>query len=308
MGKIGIAIHGGAGPDSPFIKSNVDGYREGLKEAITSAYKFLQEGKPAIDVVEEAVRKLEDNPLFNAGRGSAVNNRGEVEMDASIMDGKTLKAGAVSMVRNVKNPITLARAIMEKTNHILLSGYGALDFARDMRDIDIELEADAYFITEHQYDEYMEVRDKENLQDLFRKYIRGTVGAVALDKDGNLAAATSTGGTTNSLAGRIGDSCLIGAGCYANNKTCAVSGTGDGEFLISGVIAHSIASAIEYLHCSMQEACDLVVHKKNKDVPGNIGVISINGKGEFGISYNSSRMHRAWISDDEPLHIISYKD
>jgi len=305
MGKIGIAIHGGAGPDSEFIKENIEGYKEGLKEAIRSAYKLLQDGNSAIDVVEEAVRKLEDNPLFNAGRGAAINNDGEVEMDASIMDGKSLKAGAISMVRNVKNPITLAKAVMQKTEHVLLSGYGALEFAKT---VNIELEADAYFITAHHYDEYMKMRDKERFQELLKKSVHGTVGAVALDKDGNIAAATSTGGTTNSLAGRIGDSCIIGAGCYANNNTCAVSGTGDGEFLIRGVIAHSISSAVEYLHCSLQDACDLVIHGKNKNSEGNIGVISINTQGEIGISFNSDRMHRAWISDDQPLTVCIYKE
>jgi beta-aspartyl-peptidase (threonine type) len=303
MQKIAIAVHGGAGPDSDYIKQNKKEYEEGLRTALTAAYKILEQGGSSLDAVEEAVRHLEDNELFNAGRGSALNNKGEVEMDAAIMDGKDIKAGAISMVRNVKNPVTLARFVMEHTNHVMLSGNGALEFAKGE---DIVLEADAYFITSHQYDLFMEERDTKSLQELLRQRIHGTVGAVAVDKNGNVAAATSTGGLTNSLDGRIGDSCIIGAGCYANNNSCAVSGTGDGEFLINGVIAHSIAAAVEYAQYNLQEACDLVVKEKNKIVSGDLGVISVNAKGDIGISFNSRRMHRAWISTNTPLQVAIY--
>ena len=303
MQKISIAIHGGAGPDSDYIKQNKTGYTNGLEKAIKSAYRVLEKGGSATDAVQEAVLQLEDNPLFNAGRGSALNNKGEIEMDSSIMEGETLQAGAVSMVQRVKNPVKLARYVMEHTNHVMLSGNGALQFGKSK---DIELEADAYFITPHQYDLFMEERDKNFLQDVLKQRVHGTVGAVAVDKKGNVAAATSTGGTTNSLQGRIGDSCMIGAGCYANNKTCAVSGTGDGELLINHVIAHSISSVIEYCNYSLQQACDYIIKEKNKNINGDVGVISVNTKGEIGISFNTERMHRAWMSSDEDLKVCIY--
>ena len=303
MQKIAIAIHGGAGPDSDYIHENKPGYEEGLKAAIAAGYKVLDTGGSAVDAVEEAVKHLENNCLFNAGRGSALNNKGEVEMDAAIMDGEKLSAGAVSMVRNVKNPVVLARCIMEKTNHVLISGNGALELAKAK---DIELEADAYFITAHQYDLFVEERDKKSFDELLQQRIHGTVGAVALDKNGNIAAATSTGGITNSLSGRIGDSCIIGAGCYANNKTCAASGTGDGELLINNVIAHDIAAAIEYGGYPLQEACDFIIKEKNKNANGDIGVISVNTNGDIGISFNSERMHRAWMSNEHELQVAIY--
>lgn len=303
METIAIAIHGGAGPDSDFIHLHKTEYEFGLQQALEAGYKVLKAGSTALDAVEEAVRNLENNPLFNAGRGAALNNQGEVEMDASIMNGKDLKAGAIAMVRNVKNPVSLARLVMEKTSHVLLCGQGALEFAVRQQ---VPLETDAYFITTHQYDEFSQEREQESLQALLQKRVHGTVGAVALDQYGNLASATSTGGTTNSLPGRVGDSCIIGAGCYANNHTCAVSGTGDGEFLIRGVIAHSIASAVDYTGCGLQEACDLIIHEKNKDLGGDMGVVSVNRKGEFGISFNSRRMHRAWMSSNQGLQVRIY--
>lgn len=300
MENIAIAVHGGAGPVSDFLKQNKAAHEAGLKEAILSGYKVLENGGTALDAVEQAVRRLENNPLFNAGRGSALNNKGEVEMDASIMDGSTMKAGAVSTITNVKNPITAARFVMEKTNHVLLSGRGALEFAKDQN---IELAPDSYFITDHQFEEFNEQCNHESLKNLLKKRSHGTVGAVAVDQNGNVAAATSTGGTCNCLDGRIGDSCIIGAGTYANNDTCAVSGTGDGEFLITGAIAHSISEAVFYKKCSLQQACDLVIHTYNKDSEGDMGVISVNAHGDFGISFNSARMNRAWMSKNTPLQV-----
>lgn len=296
-----IAVHGGAGEDSEFIQSHQSGYKTGLENAISTGYKILKQGGSALDAVENAVRLLEDNPLFNSGRGSALNNKGEVEMDASIMDGRKISAGAVSVVRNVKNPITLARFIMENTSHVFLSGQGALEIAKEKQ---LELEVDSYFITEHQVEEFIKLRKKDDYNAMIRKRIHGTVGAVALDKAGNLAAATSTGGTPNSLSGRIGDSCVIGAGCYANNSSCAVSGTGDGELLITNVIAHSIAFYLELKNCSLQDACDYVIHQRNNNAEGDIGVIAVDAKGDLGICFNSERMHRAWKINNE--RIISY--
>lgn len=304
MENIAIAIHGGAGRDSEFIKENKAAYIEGLKKGIACGYRVLEKGGSALDAVEEAVKNLEDNSLFNAGRGSALNSKGEVEMDAAIMDGETLKAGAVSMITNVKNPIVAARRVMERSNHVFLSGDGALEFAKNQN---IELAPDSYFITDHQHEEFMQICNKEDMQQLLRQRIHGTVGAVAVDKQGNLAAATSTGGTCNSLDGRIGDSCIIGAGTYANNKTVAISGTGDGEFLITRVIAHSISAECRYTKHTLQQACDLVIHDYNKGIDGDIGVVSVNARGDFGISFNSQRMHRAWMSSSVPLQVKIYE-
>ncbi|MBZ9728064.1 isoaspartyl peptidase/L-asparaginase [Salegentibacter sp. JZCK2] len=304
MNNISIAVQGGAGEDSEFIKSHQSGYKKGLEDAVNTGYKILKGGGSALDAVENAVRSLEDNPLFNSGRGSALNNKGEVEMDASIMDGKKNNAGAVSMVRNVKNPVTLARFIMENTSHVFLSGAGALEIAKEE---DLALEGDSYFITEHQVEEFIKDRKQDDYNAILKKRIHGTVGAVALDKAGNLAAATSTGGTPNCLDGRIGDSCVIGAGCYANNSSCAVSGTGDGELLIINVIAYSIAFYMELKNCSLQDACDYVIHQRNMDVEGDIGVIAVDTRGNLGVCFNSERMHRAWKNNEEKITVKIYK-
>lgn len=303
MKKIAIAIHGGAGHPTHYTMDHIKENEEGLACAAEKGYDILKKGGSSLDAVEEAVKVLEDNPHFNAGKGSCLNCRGEVEMDASIMDGKTLKAGAVSMVRYVKNPIVLARAVMHKTHHVFLSGYGALEIAQNEN---IYLEADSYFITEHQYAAFKEANNHENLQQILEKKILGTVGAVALDMKGNVAAATSTGGTSNCLPGRIGDSCVIGAGCYANNESCAVSGTGEGEYLITGVVAHTIALMVEN-KMPLQEACDHVLHLRNKKVKQDIGVISINRAGDIGIAFNTSAMKRAWIGLDKKLHVQIFK-
>ncbi|WP_131782954.1 isoaspartyl peptidase/L-asparaginase family protein [Legionella gresilensis] len=296
--KIAIAVHGGASKNSSFLKKNKESTKEDLAKACQKGYKILQEGGSALDAVEEAVKVLEDSPYFNAGRGSALNCCGEVEMDASIMDGKEIKAGAVSMVREVKNPISLARSIMTKTKHVFLSGYGALEFAKKEN---FSLKPQSYFITTHQYEEYEHLSAKETYKELLNKKDTGTVGAVALDSHGNLAAGTSTGGTSNSLPGRIGDSCVIGAGCYANNKTCAVSGTGEGEYLITGVIAHTISMLTE-LNIPIQEICEQVLNERNKS-RGEIGVISVNHQGDIGISFNTEIMKRAWIGLDGKLYV-----
>jgi beta-aspartyl-peptidase (threonine type) len=304
MNNFSIAVHGGAGEIEEFVKLNEEGYKASLAEAIEIGYKILRKGGHALDAVEETVRYFERNLLFNCGRGTALNNKGEIEMCASIMDGKKLKAGAVSVVKNAKHPVTLARFIMKNTNHILLSAEGALELADEG---EIELEPNSYFVTDHQVDAFLKARDKDTVQDILEKRVHGTVGAVALDKKGNLAAATSTGGTPNALTGRTGDSALIGAGCYANNETCAVSGTGDGEILISHVIANSISWYKEMTKCSMQEACDYIIHTKCKKVKGDVGVISVAPGGEIGIAFNSERMHRAWIGIDGQLHVHIYK-
>lgn len=299
MSKLGLVVHGGASEETPFLKAHIKEHETGLRQAVQEGYKILQRGGSALLAVEKAVRILEDDYLFNAGRGSALNNKGEVEMDAAIMEGKNLKAGAVSMVKSVKNPIALARLVMSKTKHVLLSGYGALDLAK-MREI--ELAPDSYFITEHQYESYLHTNRTMSRKALLKQKLHGTVGAVALDKKGNVASATSTGGTSNCLPGRIGDSCIIGAGCYANNHTCAVSGTGEGEFLIRGVVAHTISMLMELKNYPIQIACDHVIKKRTRE--GMIGVIAINAQGEIGISFNTEIMKRAWKTSDDKNIIV----
>jgi beta-aspartyl-peptidase (threonine type) len=304
INKIAFAIHGGAGEDSEFIRQHIQEYEASLKKALDIGHVILKKGGAALDAVEESIKNLEDNPLFNAGRGSALNHKGEIEMDASIMDGNKLKAGAVCSLRNIKNPVSFARYILTETNHVLVSGQAASQL---LIDSGLDLEPDSYFITEYQVEEYMKARDKEKTRDIMKKKIHGTVGAVALDKKGNLAAATSTGGTCNCHSGRIGDSALIGAGCYANNSTCAVSGTGDGEILITRAIAHYVSAVLEFTKCGTQNTCDFVVHKKNKNVKEDIGIIVVSANGEIGIAFNSVRMHRAWINADEQFEIKIYK-
>jgi L-asparaginase / beta-aspartyl-peptidase len=230
MGKIALIVHGGAGEDSDWIRDNQEKFKDGINEALDKGYKLLEEGGSAVDAVEAAVVALENNKWFNAGRGSALNAKGQVEMDAAIMDGKSLNSGAVAIVQNVRNPISLAKAVMLNTSYRFLGDFGAIDYAKR---INIALEPDSYFITDHQYDEYVKKREEEfvdtrsiALEEIQKKF-HGTVGAVAVDQEGNTAAATSSGGTENSKQGRIGDSCIIGSGCFANNERCAVSATGD---------------------------------------------------------------------------------
>jgi beta-aspartyl-peptidase (threonine type) len=302
--KIAIAIHGGAGPDSEFIRQNKKEYESGLKEALEAGHKELAMGNSAIDAVESAVLHLENNPLFNCGRGSALNHKGEIEMDASIMDGKKMRAGAVSIVKNIKNPVSAARYIMEKTSHVLVSGEGAMELMVERKCP--ELEPASYFITQRQVDEFIKMRDKEKLQDILEKRVKGTVGAVAVDQHGNVASATSTGGTCNCHSGRIGDSALIGAGNFADNRTCAVSGTGDGEILIVHSIAHYISCLMEFTDRNIQQTCDYAIHEKFRDVKGDIGIIALNAKGEIGIAFNTEHMHRAWIDIDGMEHVHIY--
>lgn len=303
MNKIAIAVHGGAGPDAAFIQKNTDAYKKGLEEALHTGYKVLNDGGSALDAVEAAINSLEDNPLFNSGRGSALNENAEIEMDASIMDGKDLNSGAVAIVKNVKNPVTLARAIMEKTKHIYIGDAGALAFAQD---IGLKLMPEAYFITDHAFQQYAKsmekTGDKTGLEEAGRyqaqRKSHGTVGAVALDKAGNIAAATSSGGTENKAAGRIGDSSMVGVGSYANNKTCAFSVTGDGEYLIKNVVAFHLSSIIQYKGLPLKEACHYLIHEELKEEKGDMGVIAIDTKGNITMEFNAERMHRAWKSSD----------
>lgn len=309
MKRFALAVHGGAGPDSDNIKQNMEGYKQGIEDALNAGYAVLESGGSALDAVEAAVRSLEDNPLFNAGKGSALNEKAETEMCASIADGKTSKFGAVAIVKNVRNPVSLARAVMEKTAHIYIGAAGALDFAQRIK---APLEPDAYFITEHQYESYAEKRQKaaKNPQEAAKEQVEsrmhGTVGAVALDAKGNLAAATSTGGTEHDKEGRIGDSSMVGVGSYANNNTCAVSSTGDGEYCIKHTAAFHISAIMEYKGLSAPEACSFFMEEKYKDEKGDIGLIVIDNEGHVCLPFKADRMHRGYRNSSGEMMVEIY--
>ena len=300
-----IAIHGGAGTIlrstmTPELQAQ---YETGLEAALDKGYKILEAGGSSLEAVEGAVVILEDFPLFNAGKGAVFNNVGGHEMDASIMFGEGLEAGAVCGVSHIKNPVKLARAIMEHSGHVILCGEGAEQFAKLQN---ITFEDDAYFYTEQRYKQWQEALkvDKVQLDHSDKKF--GTVGAVALDKYGNLAAATSTGGMTNKKFGRVGDSPIPGAGTYANNNTCAVSCTGHGELFIRSVVGYDISCLIEYKGLSLKEACDLVVYDKLVKMGGEGGLIAIDKHGNIEMPFNSEGMYRACRSSNGRYEVKIY--
>jgi beta-aspartyl-peptidase (threonine type) len=308
MKNIAIAIHGGAGTITRATLSadQEKKYKAALQEAVELGHKLLQEGKSALDAVELAVANLEDNPLFNAGRGSVFTKEGKHEMDAAIMCGKTLEAGAVAGVQGIRNPIKLSRAVLVHSDHVLLSGYGAEEFARNHH---FQFEPETYFFVPYRYNQWSEVRDSnvfmlDHTEQVDEKY--GTVGAVAVDLNGNVAAATSTGGMTNKRYNRIGDTPIIGAGTYANNKTCAVSCTGHGEFFMRAVVAYDVACLIEYKGFNLQQACDEVVMKKLVKFGGEGGLIAVNAAGEVALPFNSEGMYRASKVNQEETFVGIY--
>lgn len=314
MNKYAIAIHGGAGTilKSTMTPEKEKAYLDGLKNAIEAGEKILKNGGSSLDAVEKAIRSLEDNPLFNAGKGAVFSNSGKNEMDASIMNGVDLSAGAVAGISNIKNPITLAKGIMQKSEHVFLAGNGAIEFAHL---IGSEFEEDAYFFEQMRFDQLQQAKQTDGVfldhtTDKFENGEKkfGTVGAVALDIHGNLAAGTSTGGMTNKKFGRVGDSPIIGAGTYANNETCAISCTGHGEFFIRSVVAHDISCLIEYKGLSLKEACDFVVMDKLVKIGGEGGLVSIDKNGNIEMPFNSEGMYRAKKSEDGALFIKIYKD
>jgi beta-aspartyl-peptidase (threonine type) len=264
MNKIAIALHGGAGT---LVKGMMTpekelAYREALKKALHIGYEVLKKGGSAVLSVEATIQELENSPLFNAGKGSVFTASGTHEMDASIMDGSSLKAGAVSLITGIKNPISLAKDVMEKSEHVFLAGAGAMNFAKLNH---YQLEDPSYFHDDFRFQQWQEIKDSDTFQldHVSKKDSKfGTVGAVACDIEGNIAAGTSTGGMTNKKFGRVGDSPMIGAGNYANNKTCAVSCTGSGEFFIRGVVAYDVASFVEHRNFSLQDASDEVIQKR----------------------------------------------
>lgn len=300
--RLGFIIHGGAGviKKGSLSPEREKEYTDKLREAVLAGYKALQAGKSSLDAVEIAIRILEDSPLFNAGKGAVFTNDGKNELDASIMDGKTLGAGAVAGIHRVKNPITLARAVMEKSEHVMMIGDGAEKFAAEQK---IELVDPKYFWTQPRWDSLQRIlkeeADKKKTGQLakeepYNKF--GTVGAVALDKNGNLAAGTSTGGMTNKKYGRVGDAPIIGAGTFANNNSCAVSATGWGEYFIRLGVARDICSQIEYRALPIQQAADVVIKQKLQALGGDGGVIAMDKFGYLGISFNSEGMYRAYIN------------
>lgn len=305
LSKFTIAIHGGAGTIAPHLLTPKleKEYLHALKSALQVGKAILVDNGTALDAVEAAVRCLEDCPLFNAGKGSVFTHEKTNELDAAIMCGLRLQAGSVAAVRQVKNPITLARTIMEKSNHVMLHGSGALQFAKLHG---LEIEDDAYFFSHYRYEQLLNVINEEHSyldhspEPKFpddKKF--GTVGAVALDMHGNLAAATSTGGMTNKRYGRIGDSPVIGAGTYANNHTCAVSCTGHGEYFLRAVAAYDVSCLMEYKGLSLQEAADYVIHQKMVKLGGEGGLIAVDRKGNVVLPFNSEGMYRGWANNFE---------
>lgn len=280
-------------------------YLQALEEALETGHKVLRSGGSALEAVVQATVYLEDCPLFNAGRGSVFSHDGRHEMDASVMDGKTLMAGAVTGINNVKNPVMLAKSVMENSEHVLLSGAGAEEFARKMR---IEFEPDEYFFSQHRYDQLLEIRDTNvvRLDHSDKKF--GTVGAVARDLHGHIAACTSTGGMTNKRYGRVGDSPVIGSGTYANDKTCAVSCTGHGEFFLRAVVAYDISCLMEYKGLSLKEACEFVVNDKLVKLGGEGGLIAVDAASNCSLVFNSEGMYRAWKDADGNGSVNIYKD
>ncbi len=307
--RYSIAIHGGAGTitRTSMTSEKEKAYHAALAEAISIGNKILVKGGSALDAVAAAVVSLEDCPLFNAGKGAVFTNEGKHEMDASIMNGKTLEAGAVSGVQNIRNPVLLARMVMEQSEHVFLSGDGAEKFAREKG---LQFEDDIYFYDSYRFEQLQEALKEGKMQlDHTLKDDKkfGTVGAVALDQHGNLAACTSTGGMTNKNYNRIGDTPIIGAGTYANNATCAVSCTGHGEFFIRSVVAHDISCMIEYGGLSLQEASVKVVMEKLVKMGGEGGLITIDKNGIICLPFNSEGMYRAYQKNNEDPCVLIYK-
>ena len=343
--RLGFIIHGGAGviERASITPEKEKEIRAKLQEVVIAGYKALQEGKSSVDAVEIAIRLMEDSPLFNAGKGAVFNHDGKNELDSSIMNGKTLGAGGVAGLHHVKNPITLARAVMEKSPHVLMFGDGAEKFAKEQN---IELVDEKYFFTQERWDGLQQILKEEKEKEVQSPKPKGTsqesrvesgeseaktaldsrlptpdlpasaldtnrfgtVGAVALDRNGDLAAGTSTGGMTNKRYGRVGDAPIIGAGTYANNNTCGVSATDAGEFFIRLGVARDISAIMEYRAFPIQNAADLVIQQKLQKLGGDGGVIAMDKFGNMAISFNSKGMYRAYIDSKGKPVVEIYKD
>jgi len=316
--EFAIIIHGGAGT---ILKKNMSSemeiaYKQKLEEAIKVGYDVLKNGGTSLDAVTKTINIMEDSPLFNAGKGAVFTNEGTNEHDASIMDGKTLNAGASAGTTTVKNPIDLARAVMDNSPHVMLSGKGADTFAQEHH---LQVVEPRYFFTERRFNSLQKIKDNEKAEmgrgdkvsfydEIIKDSKFGTVGCAALDKNGNLAAGTSTGGMTNKRWGRIGDSPIIGAGTYANNNTCAVSSTGWGEYFIRAMVAYDISALMEYKGFSLKEASKEVIQNKLTNLGGTGGIVAIDKNGNMVAEFNTAGMYRATMNDEGELIIGIYKD
>ena len=311
--KFGLVVHGGAGTidRSKMTPEREREYRAGLERALTAGSEILNRGGSSLDATEAAVRVLEDDPHFNAGKGAVFTSAGTNELDAAVMDGKTLKAGAVAVIKRIKNPVSLARLVMEKSGHVMMDGEGAEAFAQENG---VELLPDQkYFYTQERWDALQKIKTAEKRRTGDGKAFvitdhdrHGTVGAVALDQNGDLAAATSTGGTTNKRPGRVGDSPVIGAGSYAKNATCAVSATGDGEYFIRATVAHDVSALMEYRGMSLKEAAQTVLEKVAK-LGGAGGLIAIDRQGNIALPFNTSGMYRGYVDPNGKFVVEIYK-
>ncbi len=292
-----MVIHGGAGNYDRMPAEQVELRRSAMTKAIEAGYKILKNGGASLDAVEAAIRVMEDSGLFDSGRGAYYTKAGVPEMDAAIMDGKTLGAGSVASVQHIANPIHLARLVMEKTPHVLLVGEGAEEFAKSQG---IELVSPYYFYTEREWERFKKAKEAatKKTSSLHRDEEHGTVGAVALDQSGNLAAGTSTGGTVMKMPGRVGDSPIIGAGTYANNESCAVSATGTGEYFMRNIVAADICERVRYLHVSLAQAADDVVMKELVAQHGDGGVIALDRRGDSATPFNTAGMMTATVGSD----------
>ncbi|TXD81459.1 isoaspartyl peptidase/L-asparaginase [Subsaximicrobium wynnwilliamsii] len=314
--EFAIIIHGGAGN---ILKKNMTSedeaaYKAKLEEAIRVGYEILKNGGSSLDAVQKTINVMEDSPLFNAGKGAVFTNAETNELDASIMDGKTLNAGASAGTTTVRNPINLARAIMDNSPHVMMAGTGAETFAKEQG---LDIVSPSYFYTENRFKSLQRIKasektegDHDNNQAFYDPTIKdskfGTVGCAALDKDGNLAAGTSTGGMTNKRYGRVGDAPIIGAGTYANNNSCAVSSTGWGEYFIRAMVAHDISALMQYKGMSLAEAAREVIQKKVPDLGGDGGIIAVDKNGAMVAEFNTAGMYRATMNDKGELEIGIY--
>jgi beta-aspartyl-peptidase (threonine type) len=307
---IAIAVHGGSGTInkgdlSPARESEI---RATLERAARSAHAVLSEGGSSLDAVTKAVVILEDSPHFNAGKGAVFNAEGHNELDASVMEGAQLNAGSVAAVRNVRNPVLLAREVMDHSPHVMLMGDGAEQFAREHG---VAFEPDEYFHTDYRWQQLQKARAAGSESSFLSETADAefsTVGAVALDRDGNLAAATSTGGMTNKRWGRVGDSPIIGAGTYADNRSCAVSATGHGEYFIRATVARDICARLQFSDVRLQDAADTVVRRELTAMGGEGGVIAIDSAGNLSLTFNTAGMYRARIDRDGDVYVAIFDD
>ncbi len=328
MENFALVIHGGAGT---ILKKNMTpeketAYREKMRESLQAGYDVLKNGGSSEDAVQAAIMIMEDSPLFNAGKGSVYTNKETNEMDAAFMEGKTCKAGAVAGVRTIKNPIVAARMVKDHSEHVMMVGEGAEEFAKKNGANMVDT---SYFFDQNRLNQLRELKEKEKMildHDGDQGWVKpdsseiefnvdlnpdkkfGTVGAVALDKFGNLAAGTSTGGMTNKKFGRVGDAPIIGAGTYANNKTCAVSCTGHGEYFIRNVVAYDVSARMEYKGISLEEAAKEVVNVKLEEQDGRGGLIAMDAKGNITMPFNTPGMYRGYVKKDGTIHVFIYKE